>query len=81
MLKLKIGKALEGMGRYSEAIQEFKKAISLNPKNFLAHYYLTLVYKKIGLIKKVKRESEKALTLVPFQIIVRNSLINTLKVA
>lgn len=57
------GIALEGMGKYDEAIQQFKKVLSLNPSlnqsSFLAHYRLALIYRKISLIKEAKREASR----------------------
>ncbi|MDP2939176.1 MAG: glycosyltransferase [Candidatus Omnitrophota bacterium] len=59
---LYIGKALEGMQRYNEAIQQFKKVLNLNPSNFSifnfsAHYKLALIYKKLGQTKDARREA------------------------
>lgn len=51
-----LGLALEGMGKYNEAIRQFKRALNLNPNNVLAHYELGLIYRKLGLNKHAKQE-------------------------
>ncbi len=56
--------ALEGMGRYDDAIRQFKKVLKLSPANFLAHYRIALLYKKVGLPKEAKRESAKTFNLI-----------------
>ena len=58
-----IGIALEGMGKYHEAIHQFKKVLSLNPLNLQVHHNLIIIYKKMGLEKEAKRESIKTLGL------------------
>lgn len=60
---LYIGEALEDLGKYKEAIQEFRKVLNLNSTNFLAHYHLALAYKKLGLVDQAKKESTKTLAL------------------
>ncbi len=62
---LYIGMALEGLGKYNEAIQEVRKVLNLNPTNFLARDILVPIYKKLGLLKETKREAAKALSLFP----------------
>ncbi|MHC4184018.1 MAG: tetratricopeptide repeat protein, partial [Planctomycetota bacterium] len=45
-------------GKYSFAINEYKKAIELKPDYISAHNNLGIAYKKVGLLEKAKKESE-----------------------
>ncbi|MDP2939169.1 MAG: glycosyltransferase [Candidatus Omnitrophota bacterium] len=65
------GMTLDGLGKYPEAIQQFKKVLNLNPSNFSifnfsAHHELALLYKKLGLAKQAKKEFIKTLDFIPF---------------
>lgn len=75
-----MGITLIRMDEYNKAIQQFEKAISLNPLNplaILAHCNLALIYKKIGLVKKAKKESAKTFSFISSNkefSIIRNAL-------
>ena len=56
---LYVGLALKGLGRFDDAIIEFKKLLDLNPGNARAHYQLALVYRKMGYFKEAGIESGK----------------------
>lgn len=41
------GKKFYHRGKYAKALQEFKKAVIADPRNWEAHYYLGLCYQKL----------------------------------
>jgi tetratricopeptide (TPR) repeat protein len=52
---------------YQDAITAYSKAVEINPKNGLAHYYLGLAYLRAGEYEKAEKEAEVAKKLgVPF---------------
>jgi len=62
------GKLYRGIGyikhsNVEEAIFTLKEAISLNPRNYLAHYYLALCFKKSGIINEAIREYGRAISI------------------
>jgi 4-amino-4-deoxy-L-arabinose transferase-like glycosyltransferase len=56
--------AIEG-GQYSEAAQDYQRAIELRPRSHLAHYNLARLYLKLGDFKQAEREAKIAVTLDP----------------
>jgi len=62
------GKLYRGIGylkhdKIEEAIFTLKEAISLNSKNYLAHYYLALCFKKSGVINEAILEYGRAISI------------------
>jgi len=64
-LHIEIGKFYHTQGKYTQAMEELKKAIGMNPKNELAHFELANVYLKIKDDSLAEREYKKALELDP----------------
>lgn len=56
-----LARAEADLGRNEEAIEHFKKAIKLAPRRPMNHYYLALVYLKIGDEKSAIREFREEL--------------------
>ena len=52
-------------GRYSEAIEDYKAVLRLDPNNVNAHYDLHLAYKKMNLLQLALEEVEEAARLSP----------------
>ncbi|MCJ7497935.1 MAG: tetratricopeptide repeat protein [candidate division Zixibacteria bacterium] len=52
------GKKFYHQGKYAKALQEFKKAVIADPRNFEARYYLGLCYQKLDHYKESISEFE-----------------------
>jgi len=52
-------------GRAGEAIEQFKKAIEINPRYAMAHNNLGIAYTKIGMLDEAVYEYEQALAINP----------------
>ncbi len=52
------GKKFYHQGKYANALQEFKKAVIADPRNFEARYYLGLCYQKLDHYKESISEFE-----------------------
>lgn len=52
------GKKFYARGKYAKALQEFKKAVIADPRNWEAHYYLGLCYQKFDHYKESIPEFE-----------------------
>jgi Flp pilus assembly protein TadD len=52
----KLGRALEGTGKYEAAVTELEKAVSLAPKDAKLHYALGHAYRSAGMTDKAKKE-------------------------
>jgi len=61
---------------HDAALEEFKKAIETDPKNYIAHNNIGIIYKKKGDIKKAMEEYEKALELNPDYPLTYNNIGN-----
>lgn len=61
----KKGIALYGAGKAKEAIEEFKKAIAIDPKNADYHRNLSAVYQSQGMIAEATKEAELAVKSKP----------------
>lgn len=61
----KKGISLYNRGKYTEAIEEFKKALELNPKHYDAHFHLGIVYYAKGMIDESITELKKAIDAAP----------------
>ena len=51
--------------QYEEAIRCYKKTITLDPNNLLAHYFLGLLYQQEGKIDRAIAEHKKAIAIDP----------------
>jgi len=59
------GVTLHLVGRKEEAIQSFKKAITLNPAHVLPQAFLTAVYADLGRIEEAKTTANEVIRLEP----------------
>jgi tetratricopeptide (TPR) repeat protein len=57
--------------QHEQAVQSFKRALSLNPKSDESHHHLALVYLHIGLFDRAQAEVDKALELNPGNTLAR----------
>lgn len=60
---LYMGIALKSMGKYNDAIQQFKKVLTLNPSNSLAHFYMGIALKKIGNYRRAVQKFKKVISM------------------
>ena len=60
-----MGIALEGMGKYNDAIQQFEKALSLNSSNVSVHLHMAVALKETGEYRRAVQELKKVLSVEP----------------
>jgi adenylate cyclase len=60
-----LGRAFFVMGRYDEAISEFRECVSRNPESLTCHVFLAAAYGLTGRIEDAQWETEEVLTLEP----------------
>jgi len=58
--RMDLGKALEKLGRYEQAIPEFQEAIRLDPSHSEPHYLLARTYQKVNRVADFQRELQLA---------------------
>jgi TolB-like protein/Flp pilus assembly protein TadD len=63
---------------YAQAIQDLRRAVSLNPKSVQAHWWLGAVYGHIGLLEEGFREAKLATELNPLGALPPNHLVEPL---
>jgi Flp pilus assembly protein TadD len=65
-----LGIVLMRMGKYQDALQYLKKAVSINDQDVMVHVHLSVVYEKLKLPEKSQSELDKArsLTSDPVQL-------------
>jgi len=71
---LKKGVSLFDQGNYEEALEQFNKAIELNPKNYIAHNYVGLVYFELRAYDQAIEYFNKAIELKPNRFMAHNRL-------
>ncbi|UCD56375.1 MAG: tetratricopeptide repeat protein [Candidatus Hydrogenedentota bacterium] len=71
---IEAGAALYTAGDWWRAIEEFGKALEIQPDNFKAHNNIALAYMKIGETGKAREHLERALEVDPTAIDVRENL-------
>lgn len=59
------GLALEGLGRFKEAIQEFKKSVDIAPNFLSAYHHLASLYRKNNMNEECKDTVNKLFNLIP----------------
>jgi len=62
---IELGKFYFINGKYDKAIEEFKKAIELNPRNSETYYNLGLVYEAKNNIEEARKMYEKSVEIDP----------------
>ncbi len=60
-----LGQLLMGADRYGEAIEQYRKALELNPDDFVAHRYLAAAYAKSGMAEQAEEHVQIADKLDP----------------
>lgn len=60
-----IGNAYRMTGKYEKALREYKKAIQVQPDNFLAHLGLAVAYVYLGREKEARAAAEEVLRINP----------------
>lgn len=60
-----LGMAYFALGEYSQAVQEFQRAVQLDPEYHTYHSNLSSAYEELGQIQKAMEEAEAALRLTP----------------
>ena len=60
---LYVGRVLIGIGKYDDAIKQFKKILRLNPSNSSAHFYMGIALKEIGDYKRAVQKLKKVISL------------------
>ena len=72
--RITLGKSLAGQGRYTAAIEEFRKVIASQPKNIAARYNLACVLNLGGHASASKKEFKEVLQLEPWHVETHNNL-------
>ena len=62
--------------RYGMALQEFERAVELNPNDYVAHTNIGIIYKKSGNFKRAEEKYKKALSINPNHALAYNNLGN-----
>ncbi|OGS22676.1 MAG: hypothetical protein A2252_03610 [Elusimicrobia bacterium RIFOXYA2_FULL_39_19] len=62
---LEMGKFYFVNGKYDQAIDEFRKAVKINPVKAEIYYNLGLVYESKNIVSEAKEMYEKALSIEP----------------
>ena len=78
MCHFNLGLTLRHLGRFSEAEEEYKKSIALQPDDAEVHNCLAIVYILTGRIRDARYELEQALYIDPQN---RNARVNLAKLS
>lgn len=62
---LTLGAIYKGIGRYEDAIEEFKEALELEPANYDAKIYLAIAYEESGDFENAEKAYQEAVRLRP----------------
>lgn len=61
--RLNLGLALQGEGKYAEAIESYQQALQIDPNYVLAHYNLGIAWQDLGRLELAVRHFETAIAL------------------
>jgi adenylate cyclase len=62
---LHLGHAYRALGRFEEAVSEYKKSLQRSPDNFFAHLGLTATYSMMGRELEARAEAAEVLRINP----------------
>jgi len=73
---VELGNIYANKGMYDQALEEFQKAVEINPNNFVAHNNIGIIYRKKGQLENAMEEYRKALRVNPNYPLTYNNIGN-----
>ncbi|MGE3819162.1 MAG: tetratricopeptide repeat protein, partial [Isosphaeraceae bacterium] len=73
-----LGAVLQRLGRLSEAVESFARAVALRPENGTYRHHSSVALRQVGRLDEARAEAERAVTLSPNDVETRRHLGNLL---